>query len=446
MGSALPSEKTGSGETLIAIDQLIAARAQSTEPAWLQNLRAKNRAALAAKGLPGKRWESWHYSAANLWLQQFNEKADLAPIAALSQTAAANAIFASTTTLRFSHGQLVDQQIDAADRDALTLLPLAELDQKHHADIIEWLTAHPHSDSFASLATALAPQSWVLIVRAESNLAQPIVISHLTSQSGAQIGQLIIWVEANAQATLLETFDGADELSSLHIAHTQLRMERGAKLTYARLNRDNLGTKHLGVIEGDIQRDAQLRVQVLRGGNTAETPNQKQRNGLYIRLQDKGAEFTARGAFAAAGAQHIDYHFTVDHNADHGRSDVQMQAIAGDKSRGVINGRIYIAEKTRANDGHFTSHNLLVSNDAEIDAKPELEIYADEVRCDHGATVGQLDEDQLLYLQTRGIDRVAAIALLTEGFLKAGLLDSGNSALDDYLQAQLLASIGGSAA
>ena len=115
-----------------------------------------------------------------------------------------------------------------------------------------------------------------------------------------------------------------------------------------------------------------------------------------------------------------------------------MQGLAADASKGVVNGRIHIAANTRANDGHFTTHNLLLSATAEIDAKPELEIYADDVSCAHGATVGQLDEDQLFYLQTRGIDRDDAIALLTEGFLKAGLLDCGNTHLNDFLQRQML--------
>lgn len=424
------------------LDALIAARLQQREPAWLQALREQARADLNAAGLPSKRRESWHYSAADLWLQQFDQQHGLTPIAADREATTVDE-FVSASALQFSHGVLLSQQIATADRDAVTLLPLTALDEQKHADIIEWLSKQKPADSLASLATALAPESHVLIVRTEQALTQPIVLSHFTSQNGAQVGQLIIWIEANAQAIVLETFSGTTDTQSLQIAHTQIHLARGAKLTYARLQRDQSGAQHLGIIESDIGRDAQLRMQVLRGGKENSVPSQRQRNGIYVRLQENGAEFIARGAFAAAGSQHIDYHFTVDHNADHGRCDLQIQGIAGDKSRGVVNGRIFIAKNTRANDGHFTTHNLLLSNDAEIDAKPELEIYADEVRCDHGATVGQLDEDQLLYLQTRGIDHAQAVALLTEGFLKAGLLDCGNAALNDYLQQQVLLSLGG---
>ena len=428
----------GTNFALQPLNALIAARPSTQEPMWLQALRATAHAHFNAAGLPGKRWESWHYSAADIWLQQFNEQHGLAPVALGADAPAA---FPSDNQLHFSHGHLSSKKLDAP----ITLLPLQHLDAEKHAALINWLGDYPHKDSLASLATALASESWVLIIPANAQIEQPICVSHHTTQPGAQIAQLIVWVEVGAKATLLETFSGDDSHAALQIAHTQVQVGGNAKLTYARLNRDAQNSQHLGVFEADLQRDAQLRVQVLRGGDNVADANQKQRNGLYIRLQENGAEFIARGAFAAAGAQHIDYHLTVEHNADHGRCDMQVQGIAGGKSRGVVNGRIYIAKKTRDNDGHFTSHNLLLSNDAEIDAKPELEIHADEVRCNHGATVGQFDEDQLLYLATRGIDRAEAIALLTEGFLKAGLLETGTIALDEFLQQQLLASIGGGA-
>lgn len=429
---------------LVALDVLIGTQLQQAETPWLHELREQSHTSLTVAGLPGKRWESWHYSNADYWLEQFDERHGLAPIAADSSATAPTG-FKAATTLIFSHGVLVAQRVADADGDALTLLPLDQLDTSAHAAIIDWLRTRPHTDSLAHLATALAPHSYVLIVRAGQTLTHPIALHHVTSHTGAQIAQLLVWVEDNAQATLLETIAGTEGAVAMQLGHTQLHLARGAKLTYARLHAEPADAQHLGVIEADVGRDAHLRMQLLRGG-VSTVRNQRQRNGVYVRLQDNGAEFTARCAFAAAGSQHIDYHFTVDHNADHGRSDVQVQGIAGDDSRGIVNGRIFIAKNTRANDGHFTTHNLLLSDRAEINAKPELEIYADEVRCDHGATVGQLDEDQLLYLRTRGIDYAQAVALLTEGFLKAGLLDTGNDALDDYLQQQLLLGLGGSAA
>jgi Fe-S cluster assembly protein SufD len=300
------------------------------------------------------------------------------------------------------------------------------------------LSAAEHADSIADLVAALAPETWVLIIKAGARLKHPVLISHLATLPGSHIGQLVVWAQSGAEATIVEHFAATPSAGAyLHCAHTALKLDSNSKVTYARINRDGAAAQHLGVVEAELARDARLQLQALESASGSALTN-KVRNGIYIRLAEPNAEFTARGAFAASDRQHIDYHFTVDHISDHGRSDVLLQGLAADRSRGVVNGRIFIAKNTRGNDGHFTSHNLLLSNDAEIDAKPELEIYADEVSCAHGATIGQLDEEQLLYLQTRGIDRAQAIALLTEGFLKAGLLDCHNGSLNEFLLQQLL--------
>lgn len=419
---------------------LIAARLQTQrDPAWLKALRETALARLQRSGLPNKHWESWHYSAADFWLTQFGEQHSLAPIAPDEAAVQAMPEVPTGHQLHFNHGYLVDQQLLPGERDKFALLPLAQLDPTEHAALIDWLGGATHADPLADLATALAPESWVLVVAAEERVKQPIVISQRNTQAGAQIGQLIIWLQAGAEATVVEQFT-ADDCSGAYLqhAHTALKLEQNSKLIYARSNRDGAAGQHLGVTEATLARDARLQLQVLENSEGAQ---QRVRNGIYVELAGTNAEFIARGAFAASAQQHIDYHFTVDHRGDRGRSDILMQGLAAGKSRGVINGRIHIAANTRGNDGHFTSHNLLLSNDAEIDAKPELEIYADEVSCAHGATIGQLDEEQLLYLQTRGIDRAQAIALLTEGFLKAGLLDCGNIELNAFLAQRLLASL-----
>jgi Fe-S cluster assembly protein SufD len=433
----------GSAATVLEqYTQLIAARSQQRrDPAWLQQLRAAAQQRLAAGGLPGKHRESWHYSAADLWLQQFGEQQALAPIAPDERVGKIAVDVPAGHHIRFNHGYLVDQQIGGEERDKVSLQPLSQLDEGKHAALLQWLGAGERSETLADLITALAPETWVLTVKADARLQLPIAVSHLASQRGCHIGQLLIWMQPGAHATLLQDFSAtAGAGDYLNLAHTAILLERDSGLIYTRLNRDGASGQHLGVVEARVGQGAHLQLQTLASGIEADLRN-RIRNGFHVRLAEAGAEFTARGAFAAKDRQHIDYHFNVEHRADHGRSDVLMQGLAAAKSRGVVNGRIFIAPDTRGNDGHFTSHNLLLSADAEIDAKPELEIYADEVSCAHGATIGQLDEDQLLYLQTRGIDRAAAIVLMTEGFLKAGLLDTGNGELNDYLQQQLLANL-----
>jgi Fe-S cluster assembly protein SufD len=418
---------------------LIGARLQQQrDPAWLKQLRENALARLQLNGLPSKKLESWHYSAADFWLQQFSEQHALAPIAPDANSTQFIGELPRGHCIHFNHGYLIDQHIEHDDREKLQIKPLAQLDTVEHSQLIAWLSSIQHSDSIADLVTALAPETWVLIVKAGARLKHPVLISHLATLPGSHIGQLVIWVQSGAEATIVEHFAASASADAyLHCAHTALKLEANGKVIYARVNRDGAAAQHLGVFEAELARDARLQIQVLESASGTALTN-KVRNGIYVRLNEPNAEFILRGAFAASDEQHIDYHLTVDHNSDHGRSDIVMQGLAADRSRGVVNGRIYIAKNTRGNDGHFTSHNLLLSNNAEIDAKPELEIYADEVSCAHGATIGQFDEEQLLYLQTRGIDRTRAIALLTEGFLKAGLLDCHNSSLNEFLLQQLL--------
>lgn len=414
---------------------------QRHEPAWLGERRAAAQQRLGQRGLPGKRLESWHYSAGDFWLQQFGERHTLAPLTPAEGTSV-DATLPAGHQLRFSHGYLVDQQIIGADRERLTLQPLAQVDDATREQLLTALNRASSVDSLADLATALAPEPWLLTIAAGEKLERPLLLSHIAASAGLQLSQLIVWLRDGAEATLLESFTASSD-EYLHVAHTQLRLERGAKLTYLRLQREGANAHHLGSVEASVGRDASLRVQAMVGGATLDNERNRIRTGFYIGLDETGAEFSARAAFAADAQQHIDYHFTVDHRADHGRSEVLVQGMADHKSRGVINGRIHIAANTRGNDGRFTSHNLLLSSGAEIDAKPELEIYADEVACSHGATIGQLDDDQLLYLRSRGIDERSAIALLKQGFLTAALLDSGNGELNRFLREQLLARIGG---
>lgn len=418
---------------------------QRRDPAWLRQLRESALANLQARGLPNKRWESWHYSALDFWLAQFGEQHSLAPITPDETAPHAALDIPDGHLLHFNHGYLIDQQLQHDERNAFQLLPLGELNERDHAELLNWLRVTQHVDPLADLATALAPESWVLVIGQGKRVKHPIVISHRNSQPGSQISQLIVWARANSEATVVEHFSSSTNDVALHCAHIATRLDANSKLTYARINRDGEQSQHLGVVESHIGRDARLQLQVMESASADHLRN-RIRNGIYVRLIEPNAEFIARGAFAASDQQHIDYHFTVEHLSDHGRSDILMQGLATDRSRGVVNGRIYIAANTRCNDGHFTTHNLLLSADAEIDAKPELEIYADEVKCAHGATIGQLDEEQLLYLRSRGIDREQAIALLTEGFLKAGLLDSGNHALNEFFTEQLLVALPSSGA
>ena len=140
------------------------------------------------------------------------------------------------------------------------------------------------------------------------------------------------------------------------------------------------------------------------------------RNDVYARLEQSGARCTLNGLFLGSGRQHIDNYTWVDHLVPQCASSAFYKGILDDNARGVFNGRVYVHPDAQQTEAMQSNANLLLSRDAEIDTKPQLEIYADDVKCSHGATVGELDPTAIFYLQSRGIDKDAARSLLTFAF------------------------------
>jgi Fe-S cluster assembly protein SufD len=140
------------------------------------------------------------------------------------------------------------------------------------------------------------------------------------------------------------------------------------------------------------------------------------RNDINSVLNAQAAECNLNGLYVVSGKQHVDYHTRVDHKKPHGTSREHYKGVIGGRARAVFNGRAYVHPDAQKTDAEQYNKNLLLSPDAEVDTKPQLEIYADDVKCSHGATVGQLDEQMLFYLRSRGIAEGAARGMLTYGF------------------------------
>lgn len=399
------------------------------QPAWLAEQRRRALVRARSAGLPSKRVEAWHYSAVDQWLGAALERHGSGLTLPDAEIDASDSTHLPGIVFTFSHGYLSGQS-EAADRaEGLELQPLAHLDAEADAELIEWL-AERRDDSLAELVDALAPEAWVLTVRANVSLQHPLVIHHQASQPGTHLARIIVRIAAGARATVIEHFSGYQGCDYLSLARSAVHVGRDAHLVYARVNRDGDQGQHIGLVDLQQAQGSHVRLQALA------VSGWRVRNGLNINLTGSDAELDCSGAFAGSDEQHIDYHVAINHLADRGASRTRFHGLAGDQAKGIVNGRLFIAEHTRANDARLATHNLLLSAGAEINAKPELEIYAEEVSCAHGATIGQLDADQLQYLRTRGISRSEAITLLTDGFLRNGVMPLGD-ALADYLELQV---------
>lgn len=192
---------------------------------------------------------------------------------------------------------------------------------------------------------------------------------------------------------------------------TRYNVSANAQLTHYRLSAEATESLHVGLLEFVQHRDSRVEsFQFMQGCCL-------RRNDVHAIMAESGADLSMKGIFLARGQTHIDNQVCVEHRVPHCTSDQVYKGMAGETGQGVFNGRIHIHEGAKGTNAELSNNNLLLNPGAEIDSKPELEIYNDDVKCAHGTTVGQMDALQLFYLRSRGIEEHAAKRMLAEGFV-----------------------------
>jgi Fe-S cluster assembly protein SufD len=226
----------------------------------------------------------------------------------------------------------------------------------------------------------------------------------------ATFPQTLIALEREAEATIVETYVGVGDAAYLTNATTTALVDEGSRLQHYRIQQEGLGAIHVATSRWTLRRDAFLESCSLALGAALA------RHQLVGVLDGQNAALTLDGLSLLARAQHGDHHTTIDHAQPHCESHEVFNGVFGGEARGVFNGRIIVRPGAQRTDSKQTSNNLLLSDRARADTQPQLEIYADDVKCTHGATLGPLDEMALFYLLSRGLDRVEARNALTYGF------------------------------
>jgi Fe-S cluster assembly protein SufD len=278
-------------------------------------------------------------------------------------------------------------------------------------DLGRW--ADVQRNPFAALNTAFVADG--ALVRVPRRSAGPALI-HLVfvSEPGQERAMIqprtLIILEAGAEATVVETYVGEGEVEYLTNAVTEIVLQEGASLDHYKLMLEGMSAAHVATTQVHQERDSSFRSFSLALGARLA------RNDLNVVLDAEGASCHLEGIAVAAGRQHIDNHTSIDHAKPHGTSRQTYKTLLGGNSTGVFSGKILVRPGAQRTDAEQVNRNLLLSQRATMDTKPQLEIFADDVRCTHGATVGRLDTGALFYLQSRGLERREASALLTYGF------------------------------
>ncbi|MBI2920582.1 MAG: Fe-S cluster assembly protein SufD [Planctomycetes bacterium] len=304
-----------------------------------------------------------------------------------------------------------------------------------HSDLVEprlGRLARPGSTSFVSLNTALFQDGAFLYVPPGRVVDAPILVLHLSHASYvASHPRHLFVLGEGAQASVVEAW--ASPSCDLYFTNavTEADVARGAALRSARIEAES----------GNAFQIASTQVRVAEGGfyqsDVAVTGAEFFRHDLGVRLEGERAEARLFGLSVASGRQHVDHHTVIDHSKPNCPSREYYKAILTGRSRVVFNGKVFVRQDAQKTDAKQTNKNLLLSEDARVDTKPQLEIFADDVKCTHGATVGQLDEDMVYYCRTRGLSPEVARGILTYAFARDALQHFAIPAVREHIDQSL---------
>jgi Fe-S cluster assembly protein SufD len=382
------------------------------EPARVAELRARARERFAELGFPSVRDEEWRFTnVAPLVRRDFEPLQTPGTVTAAEVEAAT---YPGCDRLVFVDGRL------APEHTAIGSLPagavagslreaLARGSELAAAQLGRHTTFDRHA--FTALNTALFTDGALIVVPRGAVLDRPIQILNLASSaaSGRAIHpRHLIVAEEASQARVVETYGGAGEYFTGVV--TELVANAGSVLRHYRMQRESRGAFHFATQSSWLGRSSVV------ASHNVSLGGRMVRNDVVALLDGEGGEGTFNGLYVAEEEQFVDNHMRVEHIAAHCASHELYKGILDGRARAVFNGRIYVHKGAQKTDAKQTNRNLLLSRQALVNSNPQLEIFADDVKCTHGSTVGQLDAEAIFYLRSRGIGVEAAKSLLTYAF------------------------------
>ncbi len=380
--------------------------------------------------------EDWHFTnVAPISTRKFQ-------VAAAGSTVSAEALSRigygqDWHTVLFVNGRLQSRSDTATPPPGVSITTLgaeiendSEMMKRHFAKL-----ATPESGAFTALNAAFAEDGAVIRLAANTVVEKPIHLVFL-SDSGAEGAAThphnLIFAEQHSQATIIESFVSAGADVYFTNSVTEVFVADGAHLSHYKLQRESRNAFHVGTLQ--VHQARESRYESFSFATGAELS----RTNVYTTLAGDAAEAVLNGLYMVDGKQHVDHQTRIEHVAPNCPSHELYKGILDGRSHGVFNGKVYVHPEAQKTDGKQSNNNLLLSAEARVDTKPQLEIFADDVKCTHGATVGRLDETALFYMRSRGISTSQARRLLTYAFAADVLEKIELEPLREALEAQVL--------
>jgi Fe-S cluster assembly protein SufD len=378
---------------------------------WLNTIRQQALEQFNKQGLPSKKVEDWKYTSLwNLAQQSFNHAAQACSLT-IEQSE-------KVALLKDAYRLVIVDGVYSAElsllndiQDGLTISPLfsglAQVKQQlgQQVDVAK--------AGLTALNTMLMNEGIVVTVAADTEIVKPIELLVINSGQTDNLAihlRNVVVMNKNSKATLIEHYVGLSDQTAMTNVVSEVALDDAAELNHYKLQQESNNTFHIATLAAKQAANSKWNT------NNISLGAQLARNDVHSRLEGEQSHTTMDGLYLVNGNQHIDNHTRIDHLVPNTTSNELYKGVLDDNSHAVFNGKVMVHQDAQKTDSNQSNHNLLLSRGCEIDTKPEMEIYADDVKCGHGSTVGQINQDQLFFLRARGLDEVSARSLLTYAF------------------------------
>lgn len=420
-------------DTYVSAFKQLAAGAFQGEPSWLLNQRQQAIGHFAEVGFSSNRDEDWRLANLTPVTRRpysLNGSGREVELAEIEQHLVPGL---TGPRLVFVNGKLSPQLSRLEEnRHAVHVMSLADALAKQDPVLEQHLGRYCliEGQPFTALNTALWTEGALVHVKRSAELDQPIELVYVSTGVDGTLTnpRTLIVAESNCHASVLEYHLALGEGEYWSNGVTEVVVEPNAFLAHYWIELESKQAINVSTLRAELSRDSRMESHtVLFGGSLV-------RNNVHPILNGEGCDCLVNGLYIGGGNQHLDNHMRVEHAKPHCDSRQFYKGILDDHSTGVFAGRIVVHPDAQKTDAKQTNMNLLRSPDAEADSKPQLEIYADDVKCTHGATIGQIDEDAIFYLRSRGIDAVTARNILVHAFASESLERMQLEKVRDYLE------------
>lgn len=390
------------------------------------DLKSRAKEALSGMEMPGINDEYWKYTKISNHLKRKFDSSNVIAVTDVSPFIIPG--------LKGSIAVVVNGEYNAAlsaitPEDGLTITSLNEAIRTDKALNYYGKCADYKAEVFIGLNTAFH-QNGVFIHAAKGKVIEQtiMVLNIISTEKGFIQSRNLFVAEPSSQLRITELFVSQKGASGVNNSLAELVIRENASMDYVKAQDYNLACDHIATEGVKQAKDSRFHIDTITlGGNLV-------RNNLNIDMDGVNVYTELNGLFVGEGNQHLDNHTRVDHKKENGESHEMYKGVLGGKSTGVFNGKVFVHQYAQKTNGFQSNANILLSDDAKINTKPELEIYADDVKCSHGTTTGQMDEEALFYLRARGIGKESAQRLVLSAFAGEVIEKINDKVVGAYIQ------------